>query len=94
MPSKIEGSLTVLDQRLLQLYMTPGRSHISNTAMPLLWGYVTKGQPYLTFAADHPAPRELWPTRLAIYQSPHSAIADVLKSSAYLATFCSKATTI
>ncbi|KAL2838538.1 hypothetical protein BJY01DRAFT_250912 [Aspergillus pseudoustus] len=58
-PPKINDSPTLLDQRLLQLYVI----HV-DPIFPILQcssvrGYVAQGLPYLNYAADHPAPRAL-----------------------------------
>ena len=56
---KIDTSPTLLDQRLLHIYTTQVDPIFPILQCSSLWGYVTDGQPYLTYATDHLAPKAL-----------------------------------
>lgn len=58
-PPQTNDSLTVLDQQLLQIYVTHVDPIFPILQCSSLRGYVTKGLPYLTYAVDHPAPKAL-----------------------------------
>ncbi|KAF3406482.1 Transcription factor vrtR2 [Talaromyces pinophilus] len=58
-PPQTNDTLTVLDQQLLQIYVTHVDPIFPILQCSSLRGYVTKGLPYLTYAVDHPAPKAL-----------------------------------
>ncbi|KAF7181804.1 hypothetical protein CNMCM7691_001101 [Aspergillus felis] len=47
------------DSRLLQIYITQVDPIFPLLQCSSLWAHVAQGEPYLTYAADHPAPRAL-----------------------------------
>jgi hypothetical protein len=47
------------DSRLLQIYIMQVDPIFPFLQCSSLWAHITQGEPYLTYAADHPAPRAL-----------------------------------
>ncbi|KUL83274.1 hypothetical protein ZTR_09127 [Talaromyces verruculosus] len=58
-PPQMNDIPTILDQKLLQIYVTHVDPIFPILQCSSLWGYITKGLPYFTYAADHPAPKAL-----------------------------------